>query len=475
MNDTATTITADTITADTTSDDADLEDIALPARQRRRVLTGVGLGLILVIASAFGVSRSRSSGEEISTPADAPVIGPGALASTVGPPAATLDGLIVQLQTRLEAVPNDAVAWATLGIAYVQQARITADPSYYERSDGAIDRSFEANEDDNFLAFAGRSALASARHDFSNAKEFAEQGLAINDFSPILYGALSDAETQLGNYDAAIDAAQRMVDLSPDPTSLARASYLWELRGDVDMATELMQRVLDDATAPGDRAFALTYLGELAFNAGDPASALDRYNDARTISPDDAPALAGKARAEAALGQIETALDHYRELLDVAPEPSYIAEYGELLESLGRADEAQVQYALFDTVQTLFEANGVRPDSAPTLFYADHGEPERALADAEVGVDARPFLAMHDAHAWALHVNGRHEEALAAVERAGELGYRSALFAYHSGMIKQALGDLDGARADLTLALEINPYFNPLAAPLAAAALGELS
>lgn len=266
-----------------------------------------------------------------------------------------------------------------------------------------------------------------------------------------------------------------MLDLSPDPTSFARASYLWELRGRVDTATELMERALADASTSGDKAFALTYLGEIAFNADDPSAALDRYNDARSLAPNDAPALAGKARSEAALGQVETALDHYRELVEIAPEPSYIVEYGELLESLGRIEEADVQYALFETVQTLFEANGVQPDSAPTLFYADHGEPEQALTDAVAGIATRPFLAMYDAYAWALHVNGRDAEALVAIEQANELGYRSALFSYHSGMIKQALGDLEGARTDLALALEINPYFSPLAAPLAESALAALS
>jgi len=452
--------------------------ISWTARPRRRnaprVVVGVGLGLLLVAGGALGLSRSGNNSVDITTAADANVIAPAAVASPVGPPADNLDELIVQLQTRLEVVPGDDVAWATLAIAYTQQARITADPSFYDRSDGAIDRSFDVNDDDNFLAYAAQSALQSARHEFGDAKASAESGLAINAFSPILYGALSDAEVQLGNYDAAIDASQQMLDLSPDPTSFARASYLWELRGDVDAATELMQRALDDSDAPSDRAFALTYLGELDFNAGDSSAALDHYNDALAASPRDAPALAGKARAEAALGQTETALDHYRELIDMAPEPSYIVEHGELLESLGRSEEAAVQYQLFDTVQTLFESNGVQPDAAPTLFYANHGDPERALADAEAGVAARPFLAMYDAYAWALHANGRHDEALIAIGQARELGYQSALFSYHSGMIKLALGDVDGARTDLALALEINPDFNPLAAPIAESTLADL-
>ncbi len=266
-----------------------------------------------------------------------------------------------------------------------------------------------------------------------------------------------------------------MVDLSPDSSSFARASYLWELRGRTDTAAELMQQALEASGTPTDRSFALTSLGELSFNSGRYATALDLYNQARLESPGNAPALEGKARSEAALGQVETALDHYRDLIDMAPEPSYIAQYGELLASLGRTSEAAEQYELFATVQVLFASNGVQPDDGTVLFLADHGDPVQALAAAEAGIAARPFLAMYDAYAWALHVNGRDAEALVAIEEAQSLGVRSALYSYHSGMIKQALGDFDGARADLTFALEINPEFNPLAAPLARAALAELT
>ena len=214
--------------------------------------------------------------------------------------------------------------------------------------------SLDLDDTDNYLAYAGLAALASARHDFANAKSYAERGLEINPYSAILYGALSDAETQLGNYDAAFAAAQRMVTLSPDTASLARASYTWELRGDVGQATALMQRALDDAPTAADRAFALFYLGELAFNNGDPATALDFYNRAQAEPPTDPASLSGKAKAEAALGQPRRRSTTTPSSSVARPEPSYVIEYGELLESLGRIDEAQQQYDVFRATQRLF-------------------------------------------------------------------------------------------------------------------------
>ena len=438
-------------------------------KTRRLVLTGLGVGIALVAASSLGAIQSSGS---ISASV-APIIASNA-AGSERLSGASLDQMISGLQVRLENAPKDYVSWATLGLAYVQQAKATANPEFYPRADGAFATSLEINKDDNFLAYAGLSALASARHSFDEAKSFAEQGLKINGYSAILYGALSDAQVQLGSYTEAFDSVQKMIDLSPDTASLARASYAWELRGGIAQATQLMQRALDDAPTPGDKA-PLFYLGELAFNGGDPETALGYYNSAQAQSPMDPAALAGKAKAEAALGQIDTALGHYAELVARAPEASYVVEYGELLESVGRLEDARRQYDVFRATQQLFAANGVQPDASQTLFVANHGDPQEALRDAELGIRHRPFLAMYDAYAWALHVNGRDQEALDAITKAMELGGRNALYHFHAGMIMKSLGDVDGAKAQLSKALEINPFFSPLAAPLAQAALAELA
>jgi tetratricopeptide (TPR) repeat protein len=441
-----------------------------PRGRTKLIAFGLALGVVLFVVGALGLVRSDSSGPR------AGPLPPAALPAAVNGRAsgASLEDLISDLQVRLAGTPNDPAAWATLGLAYVQQARITVDPSYYPRADGALERSLSIDTAENFLAYAGLSALASARHDFAAAKAHAQRGLEINAFSAILYGALSDAEIQLGNYSAAFTAVQRMVDLSPDTSSLTRASYTWELRGDLDRAAQLMERALSDAPTPADRSFAQYQLGDLEFNAGRPAEALELYLAALEASPADVGALAGKARALAALGQVETAIETYGELVDRAPEPGYLAEYGELLEAIGRTADAEAQYEIFAVTQQLFAANGVQPDGVLALFLADHGDPAAALIAAEAAIDQNPFLTVHDAHAWALHRNGRDEEALEAVDRALALGYRNARFHFHAGMIAHALGDEDRARSELATALEINPHFNPLEVEVARATLATL-
>ncbi|MGB5934415.1 MAG: hypothetical protein WBG76_00915, partial [Ornithinimicrobium sp.] len=49
-----------------------------------------------------------------------------------------LSATITDLQADLENSPEDAQAWAELGAAYVEQARVSADPSYYPKAEGAL-------------------------------------------------------------------------------------------------------------------------------------------------------------------------------------------------------------------------------------------------------------------------------------------------------------------------------------------------
>ena len=221
---------------------------------RSLIAAGLGFGVLLVAAGTFGVVQSGSSDDARLPDPRAAAAQSGALASASG---ATLDVVIADLAVRVDEVPTDHVAWASLGLAYVQQARVTANGDLYELADEALETSLDINDSDNFLAYAGHAALSSAKHDFVSAREYALEGLEINEFSAILWGALSDAELQLGRFPDARAAVQEMLDLSPDTSSFARASYLRELRGDIAGATRLdatSARRLTDPSRPFVRA-----------------------------------------------------------------------------------------------------------------------------------------------------------------------------------------------------------------------------
>lgn len=437
----------------------------------RRLLVAVALfvaAALLVGGAGVGFGRLADGGP-------APLTGPrpvGTLPATAGGSALAADMAAQQQKVALS--ETDYTAWAQLGLDYVQQAKITVDPSYYPKAEGVLQRSLALRSDVNFLGMAGMAALKAAQHDFAAARAWARKGLAINPYNATLYGALDDADTQLGRYDEAQAAAQKMNDLRPGVPAYTRGEYVFELHGDLPNARASLQRALQEASTPADRAFVHHYLGQLAFDNGDPATALAENTAARAADPVDSASLAGLAQAEAALGQTDDAVRDYLAVVGAVPQPQYVVEAGELLQSLGRTAEAQQQYAVFDAEAQLFAANGVTLDTDPTLFYADHDQPAKALQYGEVGIRVRPFLEMDDAYAWALHVNGRDADAAAWSQKAMRLGTRNALFAFHAGMIDKALGQSAQAVAQLRRALAINPHFSPLLVPQARAALAEL-
>ena len=395
---------------------------------------------------------------------------------TTGQAAAAAPGSVEALQAHLARVPGDHPAWAALGLRYVDLARTTADPSWYAKAQAAFDRSLEVLPDDNAGALTGLASLQAAQHDFAAAAATARESIAINAYDATTYGVLTDALTELGRYEEAADALQRMADLDPDFAALSRISYARELRGDVRGAEQAMQQALDIAGSAADAGFALHHLGELAWHYGgdvDAASAF--YERGLARDPSSLPLRASAARAAAAAGHTERALATYAEVTARVPVQQYLVEEGELLTSLGRDEEAQDRFELVRTAQTLLRSSGSVVDLETALFEADHGSPEQALAAAQAAYDRAPNVFAADALAWALHVNGQHEQALAKADEALALGVRPASFLFHRGMIAQALGRDAEAERDLREALEVNPHFSVLHAVTAREALAALS
>ncbi|CAM3958611.1 tetratricopeptide repeat protein [Kibdelosporangium persicum] len=380
---------------------------------------------------------------------------------------------VTSLQGRLHRLPDDALGWAQLGTSYVELARITADASYYAKAQGALDKSLALRPAGNGPAMLGMGALANARHDFAAAKDWGLKALAVQPRSAEVYGVLADAYTQLGDEVGAMDAVQNMLDLKPNVASFTRASYFFETHGRPDDARMALDRALAAAGAPDEIAFCRYHLGELAFGSGDLDEAEKQYSQGLAVVQDQT-LLQGQAKVAAARGDVDKALDGYRKLVTRAPLPQYIMEYGELLDAAGRADEAAAQFEILARQHKLMEAQGATDDLAAALMLADHGDKAEALRRAEAEWGRRRNVLVADALAWALHVNGRHAEALPYMEKAMASGWDNAMFAYHRGMIHLALGQLTDAEKYLARAVRTNPHFSVRHAPIAVRKLAEL-
>ncbi|GII83050.1 hypothetical protein Ssi03_10400 [Sphaerisporangium siamense] len=405
-------------------------------RLRGRVRTAA-----VVTAGAVGAALAVTAAATLLPPsgprgAAAPV----PVAPSYGDTPVTSAGLartVSGLRDRLTRLPRDHQAWASLGAAYVQQARVTADPSSYAQAEAALRRAASLAPDD-FAVLTGRAALAAGRHEFAEAVRLADRAVAANPYGAAAYGVLADARTQLGDYARASRAVARMMDLRPGVASFTRASYDAELRGDARRAGALLEAALHDASAPEDIAYCQHYLGELALRGGDLRRADAMYARALRAYPGFVPAMAGRARVAASRGDLERAASGYAAVVARLPLPQHVVEYGEVLERLGRSPAAA--WELLRAQRELMRVNGVRDDLTWAEFEADHGSAAVAVRHARAEYARNPNLAAADALAWALHKDGRSREALRYAREATSTGWCNALLLHHRGVIEQALG-----------------------------------
>lgn len=430
----------------------------------------VALAVVLLVAGGIGVLRSPDPpvrGAEPALPEAGALLRPG-----LG--AGSLEASIETLQERLRAIPGDASAYAQLGVAYVAQARVSGDPSWYPKAEGVLRRSIRLEPRDNAEALLGLGALDLARHDFAEALASGREAEALNPYDADVYGVIGDALLELGRYDRAFDVFQTMIDRRPSLASYARASYARELLGDREGAIGAMRAAYDAAGSPADAAWAAHQLGELEWNRGEVGAAARWYRRGLDLDPSFVPNEAGLARAAWARGNTTRAIDAYQDVVARYPSIEFVAALGDLYTISGRDDLAAEQYAVVDAARRLQRSNGVNVDLEAALFDAEHGDPGRAVEAAMAEWGRRHSVHVADALAWALFMDGQQERALRFSERALALGTRSPTFLFHAGMIERALGHDAEALRLLHEALELNPHFSILHAETAARAVEDL-
>ncbi|MBC8047162.1 MAG: tetratricopeptide repeat protein, partial [Fimbriimonadaceae bacterium] len=199
----------------------------------------------------------------------------------------------------------DYQSYINLATVFITEGRITGNLAYYnEAAMQMLDKVIDAkqpNKDIVFQALSYKSAVLLSMHQFQQALDVAKQGAAINDKYSGIYGAMIDANVELGNYAEAVQLCDKMLALRPDLRSYSRASYIRQIYGDNRGAIDAMKMAVD-AGVPGaeNTEWARVTLGDLYLNIGAIDTAEMLYKETLTRRPNYVYAEVGLAKTEKA-------------------------------------------------------------------------------------------------------------------------------------------------------------------------------
>ena len=353
----------------------------------------------------------------------------------------------------------------------VRQARATSNGGLAVRAEAALRTSLDAGPSYEAQRMLG-SVLAS-QHRFREAIAAAEQAHRMEPADAWNDGVIGDAHLELGEYDAAFDAFDRMVRRRPTAAAYARASYARELQGDLPGALRLMQMAADATTAhdPESQAWHYAQLGELISRWA--ASPTRSASTAAPTSPstDHPHAIAGLAKVAAARGDLEGALARYASLEATGALPEHLARMAEIEEALGRTAAARRHFTL---AEQGWRTDAPEPAHLARLLARDRSRAKDALAIAQRAALMRQDIFTLDAVAWAAFQAGDLARAADASRLALRTGTADRALLYHAAAIAAATGDRARARDLVTRALDGHPTFDPVLAPAAKALLASL-
>ena len=258
-----------------------------------------------------------------------------------------------ELRHKILEKADDWGSYLQLAQLFMIEARITGEHGYYYPAAlSLIDRTLDyaSDEDFQFQASFLKATVLLSLHRFDEALPYAQKALSLNPHHALTYGALVDAHVELGNYQQAIEWAEKMVQLRPDLRSYSRISYLRELSGDIEGAVSAMQMALE-AGVPGqeDRAWCRTTLGEIHLKYGNLPAAEKQFYLALKERPNYPFALAGRAEVLHLEGANKEALAYLDSAIQLIPELGFYIQQAKIYKELGQTDRfTQLQVSIME-------------------------------------------------------------------------------------------------------------------------------
>ncbi|MEZ4884229.1 MAG: tetratricopeptide repeat protein [Chitinophagales bacterium] len=369
-----------------------------------------------------------------------------------------------ELQAKMKKNPADHKSSIYLALLYMQEARITGEhPYYYPAALKILDYVIAqkpANKQMHFQALVSEASVYLSQHEFQKALDVSKEALALEDHDAQVYGALCDANVELGNYAEGVKMADKMVSIRPDLRSYSRVSYLRELHGDYKGAIEAMKLAVS-AGLPGDEATAWSRitLGNLYRNYGDLENAAIQYKTALAERPNYAFATAGLAKIEIAKGNYEEAKKMLNEATEVMPEFSFYQTLAEVNQIEGNTEEVnKLNSELIQMLQEDQESGHNMDMELANIYLTLDNNPEKALTYAERAYNKRPNnITVNQAMAKIYYKQGNYETAAKHIEKALQTNYKDPELLCLAGLVKYKMGAKTDGITFIKESMALNP------------------
>jgi tetratricopeptide (TPR) repeat protein len=358
---------------------------------------------------------------------------------------------------------EDRVHAAALLLA---RARETGSHDDVLRADSLAREAVRLRPERNERGLAVLAAALVAQHRFREAHAVAARLDSLAPDTPLYRATRGEIALELGRYDEARRAFDGVLAAGGaiEPGVGARVARYEELTGNAARARTRLAAAARAATSRANvpaeqRAWYLLRLADHDLRHGRLATADSLLAVARQSSPDDYRLLGARARLAWMRGDWADAVAWGERAIATTLDPATLAILSDA--HLASGDSARAaDYA--EAMGAAVTAQGGPLHRGWSLFLLDRGRDLRGVL-ARARAERRERRDVHgaDVEAWALHALGRDAEAWPLAEEALAQGTEDATIEYHAGVIADATGRADRARAHLSRALTINPHFHP--------------
>ena len=370
------------------------------------------------------------------------------------------------LINKIKVNPADTKSELALVNAYIMEARISGNIAYYDKAAMKTVDNILTTEPGNYEALMLKALIQLSQHHFADGLATANTAVNINPNSAFVYGLLVDANVEMGNYDAALDAADKMVTIRPDLRSYSRIAYLREIYGDYPGAVSAMKLAVESGVpAEESTEWCRTQLGRLYENMGEINKASFQYNLSLAARPGYAYALAGLGRIASYEKKYDSAVYYYQQAQNVVTDLGVKENLAIAYSNAGQPEKAS---ALNKEVIDEMNKNAQISISDPTIghysdkelayAYLQNNDYDKALEHALAEYNRRPKnIDVNETMAWVYYKRNEINKALTYLDAAFVTHSKNPMLLCTAGLIYAKTGNTEKGKMMLSLGLKHDP------------------